>query len=133
MSNHEMKNESGTTSNHSTTNPNGPSDRRSFIKHTAMLAGAATAGLAATSVSAAAPDPRHPVVARAPVAVAQVRFSRKSPPTLEELQQAILEICKECGCVTCGLNGFDLHLALDEVIKLDRFNGSAFIEGTING
>lgn len=133
MSNNEMKNESATTTNHTTANPTAASDRRSFIKHTAMFAGAATAGLATTSVSAAPLEPRHPVVARAPVAVAQVRFSRKSPPTLDELQQAILEICKECGCVTCGLNGFDLHLALDEVIKLDKFNGSAFVEGAIIG
>ncbi len=40
---------------------------------------------------------------------------------LDQLINLVKELVDEQGCPSCGLNGWDLHVSIDPVIRYDRF------------
>jgi hypothetical protein len=97
------------------------SERRSFLKETALVAGAAVVGgwasavpptaVAQTRETHEAPEPRHPVTG------VHIHFNQQKQPTLDDVMKAIQVALRPTGCTTCGLAGIDLRLGLQSIIN----------------
>ncbi|MBI3949646.1 MAG: hypothetical protein HY314_04230 [Acidobacteria bacterium] len=115
-------------------------DRRSFIKGTVMVAGAvAASSLSAAPASAASPQREEPLqgppaaFARQPVAVLQLNFDRRKPPSVQDIQEILPKIFRLTGCVACGLIGLDLRIGINDVLPAIEENINLSLEGTLAG
>jgi hypothetical protein len=117
------------------------SDRRAFIKGTVMVAGAVAASHLAASSANAAPEPASEPLqgtptagfARQPVAVMQINFDRRRPPSVQEIQALLPAIFRLTGCVACGLIGLDLRIGINEVLPTLQEGVNLNLEGTLAG
>lgn len=116
-----MKPESNQHSQQQSSSPS-PESRREFLRGAATAAGVATAGavlVGANSAKAAVnPDLRQAVRATDSARTMRVRFSARHKVTLEDVQDAVIQVLGETACPSCGLNGLDLRFGLEELVSL---------------
>lgn len=99
--------------------PEKDSDRRTFLRNSALMAGTAAAITATSSTSQAASflefsdeEPRKTLKAAFDSAYTGKIQKR-------DVYQVVDQILNIAGCPTCGLVGFDINLTVDPLINLD--------------
>lgn len=103
-----------------------PSQRRDFIRNSALTAGAiAAATVAGSAHSATLVSDTSDLTSRRKTL--DVSFN-STKVTQDEVFQVVKQFLELTGCDNCGFNGFDLRLKVDPVI---RFNIETLATGVI--